>query len=73
MTTPKMDRLCIAPVVSNSNVPASKLTKREMMAMNFMTAWINHHAVKNDYGFCNETAAQHAVESADELLKALDK
>jgi hypothetical protein len=49
------------------------LTKREMMAMQMMAAWITHHGSANNYGFLPEAAAQDAVECADALLAELER
>lgn len=48
-------------------------TKREKIAMYAMSAWIIHHGASNDYGFSSSDAAASAVESADALLKELEK
>ena len=49
------------------------LTKREMFAMHFMQAWIQHHGAAGDYGFSKECAAESAIECADALLEALEQ
>ena len=49
------------------------LTKREMSAMHFMQAWIQHHGSAGDYGFSKEGAALSAIECADSLLAELEK
>ena len=49
------------------------LTKREMFAMHFMQAWIQHHGSAGDYGFCKEGAALSAIECADSLIAKLEK
>ena len=49
------------------------LTKREMFAMHFMQAWIQHHGSAGDYGFSKEGAALSAIECADSLLAELEK
>lgn len=49
------------------------LTKREMFAMHFMQAWIQHHGSAGDYGFSKEGAALSAIECADSLIAKLEK
>ena len=49
------------------------LTKREMFAMHFMQAWIQHHGSAGDYGFSKEDAALSAIECADSLIAKLEK
>ena len=49
------------------------LTKREMFAMYFMQAWIQHHGAAGDYGFTATSAAESAIECADALLEKLEK
>ena len=49
------------------------LTKREMFAMHFMQAWIQHHGSSGDYGFSIAGAAQSAINCADELLNQLEQ
>ena len=49
------------------------LTKREMFAMHFMQAWIQHHGSAGDYPFSKEGAALSAIERADSLLAELEK
>ena len=49
------------------------LTKREMFAMHFMQAWIQHHGSAGDYPFSKEGAALSAIECADSLLAELEK
>ena len=49
------------------------LTKREMFAMHFMQAWIQHHGSAGDYGFSKEVAALSAIECADSLIAKLEK
>ena len=53
--------------------PAFGLTKREMFAMHFMQAWIQHHGAAGDYGFSKECAAESAIECADALLEKLEQ
>lgn len=48
------------------------LTKREMIAMHMMSAWIQHHGSANNYGLSPKIAALSAVECADALLEALN-
>ena len=49
------------------------LTKREMFAMHFMQAWIQHHGASGDYGFSKDGAAESAIECADALLEKLEQ
>ena len=49
------------------------LTKREMFAMYFMQAWIQHHGSAGDYPFSKEGAALSAIECADSLIAKLEK
>ena len=49
------------------------LTKREMFAMHFMQAWIQHHGSYGDYPFSKEGAALSAIECTDSLLAELEK
>ena len=49
------------------------LTKREMFAMHFMQAWIQHHGSAGDYGFSKEGAALSAIECVDSLIAKLEK
>ena len=49
------------------------LTKREMFAMHFMQAWIQHHGAAGDYGFSKGGAAESAIECADALLEKLEQ
>ena len=49
------------------------LAKREMFAMHFMRAWIQHHGSAGDYGFSKEGAALSAIECADSLIAKLEK
>lgn len=52
--------------------PAFGLTKREMFAMHFMQAWIQHHGSAHDYGFDVKNTALSAIECADVLLAELE-
>ena len=49
------------------------LTKREMFAMHFMQAWIQHHGASGAYGFTATGAAESAIECADALLEKLEQ
>ena len=51
----------------------SGLTKREIFAMHFMAAWINHHGASGDYGFTASSAAESSIECADALLVKLEQ
>ena len=42
------------------------LTKREMFAMHFMQAWIQHHGSAGDYGFSKEGATS-LIDLVDKL------
>ena len=58
---------------SNAEFQFVGLTKREMFAMHFMQAWIQHHGSAGDYGFSKEGAALSAIECADSLIAKLEK
>lgn len=49
------------------------LTKREILAMSAMNAWIVHHGVKDDYGYSDQEMAESSLRAADALLEALEK
>lgn len=49
------------------------MSKREVMAMAAMQAWIAHHGTAGGYGYNDIEMAESAVLSADALLKELSK
>lgn len=58
--------------IGNGDNKFGGLTKREMMAMHFMAAWIQHHgSLNNNYRFNQKDAAICAIECADALLREL--
>ena len=58
---------------SNNIATHLGLTKREAFAMAAMSAWIQHHGTKNDYGYSDTNTAKCAVDAADALLAELEK
>ena len=51
---------------SNAEFQFVGLTKREMFAMHFMQAWIQHHGSAGDYGFSKEGATS-LIDIVDKL------
>ena len=52
---------------------ATGSTKREHFAGLAMSAWIQHHGSKSNYGYSDTEMSESAVHSADALLKELEK